>query len=241
MRTHAGCCAGWDRDGTSRVGGLRETRAHLGVPRRTRNPDAASAARALAPACALALALSVLVDHRASVGLRVFRKHSPLGAFPRPWASSPSFRWRWLKRGRPLCGRGGQSSFSLRDHTPPPSRSDGRAHARLHDGRPIPPSEDLVCRGPALWSEPHQHHRPRRSCLRQRRATNPPRWGWPPGCSVPESSWSSNATNESAVTLSSAGSTTTCLAVVDLRSYQKLFTDLTELLHQEGAQDVRSG
>ena len=28
--THAGWCAGWDRDGTLRVGGLRETRAHLG-------------------------------------------------------------------------------------------------------------------------------------------------------------------------------------------------------------------
>ena len=30
VRTHAGWCAGWDRNGTSRVGGLRETRAHLG-------------------------------------------------------------------------------------------------------------------------------------------------------------------------------------------------------------------
>ena len=31
VRTHAGCCAGCDQDGTSRVGGLlREMRAHLG-------------------------------------------------------------------------------------------------------------------------------------------------------------------------------------------------------------------
>ena len=97
-------------------------RAHRGrgrAPRRTRNPAPASAAaRALAPARALALVLSVLVDHRASVGLRVFCKHGSLGAFPRPWTPSPSFRWRWLKRGRPPRMRDGQTSFSSRQHHP---------------------------------------------------------------------------------------------------------------------------
>ena len=132
VRAHAGWCAGWDRDGELRVGGLRETRAHRDrgrVPRRTRNPAPASAAPALAPASAHARA--VLVDHRASVGLRVFRKHGPLGAFPRLLAPSPSIRWRWLKRGRPTRSqRATPTPLSLLAVVPCAS-----------DGRPTPHKE----------------------------------------------------------------------------------------------------
>ena len=141
MRAHArgvlcglglgrGVAGGRPAGGALASGRVHAHRGRGQAPRRTRNPAPASAARALAPARALALVLSVLIDHRASVGLRVFCKHGPLGAFPHPWTPSPSFRWRWLKRGRPPRIRDGQTSFSSRQHTPPPSRPDGRAHAR---------------------------------------------------------------------------------------------------------------
>ena len=90
---------------------------------------------------------------------------------PRQRRATNPPRWGWL----PGC-----SVYPISSLTPPPSLTA----VLMHDGRPIPPSGALVCRGPALWSEPHQHHRLRRPCPRQRRATNPPRWEWPPGYSV---------------------------------------------------------